>query len=391
MKQYIVAAFLVFAPLQAIRLQSQTVQNSKNPMIDAFQKTEIVSKYGIMYSMDVFPQHYQSSDEQKLAPGDFSSLSLAKWKTQPGFTPGVDLARYPNRNTTELHRQSVEHGSNVINHKKYADAINAEGKSAIKTVYVIASALPAFVQMVLPKLTKPFVLVTGDSILPAPSKLFKDDESFTEFMNNKLLVHWFAQNGHSEHPKFTGIPNGLDYHTLAVKTPEFQMSPLGWGPHMSPQEQENMLKKIASESPDFAEKKTKVFVGFQGSQGHRNEARAQLMKSPNVAVATRGTREQFWKQTAATKYSASPAGYGWDCHRTWEALALGTVPIVERTGMSKLFTDHNLPVGIVDQWQEVSTLEPFQLEAKFGKNTKELPEAMKLQYWVNLIQQKTKQ
>ena len=40
-----------------------------------------------------------------------------------------------------------------------------------------------------------------------------------------------------------------------------------------------------------------------------------------------------------------------DCHRTWEALLLGSIPIVKRNGLSGLLSD--LPVMIVDDWQQV--------------------------------------
>jgi hypothetical protein len=40
-----------------------------------------------------------------------------------------------------------------------------------------------------------------------------------------------------------------------------------------------------------------------------------------------------------------------DCHRTWEALALGCIPIVKRSAFSDLF--QNLPVLIVDDWGNI--------------------------------------
>ena len=50
----------------------------------------------------------------------------------------------------------------------------------------------------------------------------------------------------------------------------------------------------------------------------------------------------------------SPPGSGWDCYRTWEALWLGTIPIVLRTGtpFDSLFDD--LPVLLVDAWTDVT-------------------------------------
>jgi hypothetical protein len=48
----------------------------------------------------------------------------------------------------------------------------------------------------------------------------------------------------------------------------------------------------------------------------------------------------------------SPRGNGIDCHRTWEALYLGRIPIVESSEIDILFQD--LPVFIVKDWKEIT-------------------------------------
>ncbi len=48
----------------------------------------------------------------------------------------------------------------------------------------------------------------------------------------------------------------------------------------------------------------------------------------------------------------SPHGNGVDCHRTWEALALGCVPIVRTSPLDALY--EGLPVLIVSNWCEVT-------------------------------------
>ena len=52
--------------------------------------------------------------------------------------------------------------------------------------------------------------------------------------------------------------------------------------------------------------------------------------------------------------SLRPPGTGWDCYRTWEALWLGSIPIVLRTGT--IFDDiyQDLPVLLVDAWTDVT-------------------------------------
>jgi hypothetical protein len=48
----------------------------------------------------------------------------------------------------------------------------------------------------------------------------------------------------------------------------------------------------------------------------------------------------------------SPEGAGMDCHRTWEAILLGCIPIIKRNPITPLV--ENLPVLIVEDWSQVS-------------------------------------
>jgi len=52
------------------------------------------------------------------------------------------------------------------------------------------------------------------------------------------------------------------------------------------------------------------------------------------------------------QFVLSPHGAGLDCHRTWEALLLGCIPIVKAAKLNDLFTD--LPVIVVNDWREIS-------------------------------------
>lgn len=48
----------------------------------------------------------------------------------------------------------------------------------------------------------------------------------------------------------------------------------------------------------------------------------------------------------------SPEGNGMDCHRTWEALLLGNIPVVRRNPLVGLYD--GLPVLVVDDWADVT-------------------------------------
>ena len=69
-----------------------------------------------------------------------------------------------------------------------------------------------------------------------------------------------------------------------------------------------------------------------------------------------------------------------DCHRTWEALCLGCIPIVKAPNFSKLF--ENLPVLIVNDWNDV-TKELLDKTIKNFKTKTFNYDKLELKYWVN--------
>ena len=52
------------------------------------------------------------------------------------------------------------------------------------------------------------------------------------------------------------------------------------------------------------------------------------------------------------KFVLSPPGNGIDCHRTWETLYMGSIPIVKRSVLTQSFVD--LPILIVEDWSVIT-------------------------------------
>ena len=66
----------------------------------------------------------------------------------------------------------------------------------------------------------------------------------------------------------------------------------------------------------------------------------------------RTTRKQTWETQRKYAFVISPHGNGYDCHRTWEALILGCIPVVKTSPLDVLFKD--LPVLILKDWKELT-------------------------------------
>ncbi|WP_146030515.1 hypothetical protein [Pseudovibrio exalbescens] len=215
------------------------------------------------------------------------------------------------------------------------------------TIYVCTDALPVFAATVLPKIATPFTLVSGDSDLPVSLEGL-GRETLKKLLENRYLQQWFAQNLAYAHPKLTHLPIGLDYHTVTAKTRH------PWGGFETPLAQERALDGVRSKASALQEKKPFGYCNWHHSIG--NGDRAAVLKALDQSAVylepARVERKRSWARNADFFFTISPFGQGMDCHRTWEALLLGSVPVVPASPLKPLFKD--LPVVVVEDWRQIT-------------------------------------
>jgi len=271
------------------------------------------------------------------------------------------------------------HNSNPVSSTTSLDGYDFSKVKDGSTVYVTSSALPAFVS-VLDTLPGKIILVSGDSDDSVPDSLFSP-EQFKSFIESEKIIHWFSQNCVGTHPKLSKIPIGLDYHTLFDKDYE------EWGSKATPLEQETQLKEIAKKSKPFSERIAKCYSNFHFKMyGDRAEAKEKIPDECIFYEPTAVKRYESWKNQTIYAFVASPKGMGLDCHRTWEAICLGCIPVVKTSPIDSLF--ENLPVLVVNDWSDITpklledTLNDFKKKEKAGEfHYKNLT----LTYWMNKI------
>ena len=172
------------------------------------------------------------------------------------------------------------------------------------------------------------------------------------------------------------MPIGLDYHTMSDKNHE-------WGCKISPLNQELLLQEIKEKSSHFKERVCKCYANFQflTTTRYGYDRLDAIDKIPEYLVyyePNKIKRLNTWINQSKYSFVISPHGNGLDCHRTWEALCLGCIPIMKKSPISSLFND--LPVLIIEDWQDISqnllnsTIEDF-------KNKEFNFEKLKLSYW----------
>ena len=90
---------------------------------------------------------------------------------------------------------------------------------------------------------------------------------------------------------------------------------------------------------------------------------------------------QYCDDILTSKYVLSPIGNGLDCHRTWESLYLGAIPIIETNEYYKtIYSD--MPVLLIDNYKSLTT--EF-LEDEYNKILKKEKNKLNQQYWINQI------
>ena len=202
-----------------------------------------------------------------------------------------------------------------------------------------------------PKITASYKLITHNSDRNIGQKEIS-------FIDNKI-IHWFAQNVIVSHPKITPLPIGLEnkrYFYNGIPS---------------------LFKNINKIN---TEKKNRILFGFntETNLSERKPAFDSLTKC-KAADKIDGfpTPNIYLKTLNQYKFVASPPGNGTDCHRTWEALYLRTVPIIKESICLNYFKSLGLPILVVKNYDniDISNYEPITTEVS----------VLTMDYWANKI------
>lgn len=223
-------------------------------------------------------------------------------------------------------------------------------------VFVKTDYLEAFFTKIHPSIMQPYVLISHNSDHPAPGP-------HIQFLEDEKLLAWFAQNYDGyPHPKMHPIPIGIaNSH---------------W--------KHGNFRRILKVQQKHIAKKHLAYLNItvQTFTEERKKVAELFSKSRFCYQKTAQKYKTFLKDVAASHFVISPRGNGLDTHRLWEALYMGSIPIVKSSSLDRLYKD--LPVLIISDWEEVTEAFLKKKQKEWSGNKKDL-EKLSITYWLDLI------
>lgn len=172
---------------------------------------------------------------------------------------------------------------------------------------------------------KPVYIITHNADEPA------------DWIPPDCVIHWWSQNVGLNHPKIESIPIGLENNRW-------------WKGLRKRAKMEEMIKGTLSHN-----KLIYMNHNIKNNRAQRQRPYELFGKSPWMTVhhGKNGLRfDEYLINVSNHKFMICPEGSGIDCHRFWECLYLGTIPVVKKC-INVMFYKH-LPVLIINDWDELS-------------------------------------
>ena len=139
-------------------------------------------------------------------------------------------------------------------------------------------------------------------------------------------------------------------------------------------------------SNELSQRTKSLFASFNVATNRleRQEAADSAQKFGHALNQLRIQPRVFRKSLAESLFVLSPPGNGIDCHRTWEAIYFGAIPVIKRGKLAEsIYRD--LPVCVVDEWSEICSMTRSQLEEIYKVLIKKSDKKAYFEYWKNVI------
>jgi hypothetical protein len=160
------------------------------------------------------------------------------------------------------------------------------------------------------------------------------DDKYLNVLSHPNLIKWYAQNVNIDHSKLSPIPIGLANDRWAHGN-----------------------KKIFNEinNNNSIQKNIICYANFDINT-NITERKNCLDNIPQEFIYPKTDFQSYLTQLKSSLFTVSPEGNGIDCHKTWEALYLKTIPIVKKSILTWKFYQMNIPLILIDDWEELKNI-----------------------------------
>lgn len=155
--------------------------------------------------------------------------------------------------------------------------------------------------------------------------------------------------------KLRQIPIGLDYHTILANPSHRWVDNANDNDYTPLDQERTLIREIRESMKPFHQRKIRIYSNVMLCPDRFNDRVDAIRAIPSELISQQTTfipRIQTWRNMTGFAFVLSPFGNGMDCHRTWEALLCGCIPIVRSTVFNEMF--EGLPVLIVEKWSDIS-------------------------------------
>jgi hypothetical protein len=218
-------------------------------------------------------------------------------------------------------------------------------------IFVDTNLLRNFFRDFHEKIMVDYILITGDSDFSCPLHVIPTHFYLLDqiFSGKTHILHWFSMNcnvGDNEQWKkskiFTCIPQGNNQWL----NQRFYM-------HLA-SGKDDSIQNTHLKSNDYW-----IFTSFNKNNGLIRKKLWDLSCHSRLQNISKCFYQldaidqwRYYLHIARSKFVLSPPGNGIDCYRTWEALYLGSIPIVLNTTVNSIF--QQLPVLIVNNYEDIT-------------------------------------
>lgn len=110
-----------------------------------------------------------------------------------------------------------------------------------------------------------------------------------------------------------------------------------------------------------------------------------------ITMESNKTQDHFYQTIAQSKFTLCPRGCGIDTYRCWDAICLGSIPIVEKTDGHEQWK--KLPIWFINSWNDFESFTEETLNERYEMMMQQEYnyEKLTLDFWLNLFIEKNEE